>query len=346
MTHPIEEETVDAPTPPKTRDMGAAPLSVVFGAGGPVGNTLVSRLAARGERVRAVNRSGRAAVPAGVERVRADATDPGRAREACRGAAVVYHTACPPYPQWRHGLAPIMAGIIDAAAHAGAELVYADNLYAYGPVDGPLTEDLPLAAEGPKGLARAEASRMLIEAHHRGDVRATIGRSSDFYGPGVTLSAVGAQVFGRALAGKPAQLIGDVDTLHTYTYVEDFADGLLTLAGEPQALGRAWHIPSAEPVTTRQLVTWVFEQLDREPRISVAPRWLLRLLGLFRPMMRELQETAYQFERPFVMDTSRFEERFPADPTPHREAIARTLQWYREREASAEGETAPVAREA
>jgi nucleoside-diphosphate-sugar epimerase len=169
-----------------------------------------------------------------------------------------------------------------------------------------------------------------MAAHAEGRVRATIGRASDFYGPRVVQSAVGERVFGSAIAGKAANVTGDPGSRHTYTFVDDFAKGLLTLGERDEALGQTWHVPSAETITTRRFVELIFEELGRPPRIQATPRWMLSLVGMFDPVVRELSEILYQTERPFVVDHSKFERAFGAHPTPHREAIRATLDWYRQ----------------
>lgn len=180
--------------------------------------------------MRAVNRSGRADVPGSVEVVAANVAEKAEARSACDGAAVVYHCANPPYARWPELHPPLMDAIIEGAASAGAKLVFGDNLYAYGPVNGPISEDLLHGAPGPSGRTRAWIAEELMLAHHEiGRVRAVIGRGSDFFGAQVHQSAVGDQVFGRALAGRPARVLGDPDGLHTVTYIEDFARALVTL---------------------------------------------------------------------------------------------------------------------
>jgi nucleoside-diphosphate-sugar epimerase len=187
-----------------------------------------------------------------------------------------------------------MEGIIQGAAAAGARLVYGDNLYGYGPVDGPLTEDLPDRATGPNGRVRAQLAQTLLAAHRAGTVEATIGRASDFFGPQVRVSAMGERVFPAVLSGRPAQVLPDPDTPHTYTFVDDAAAALVTLGNRDPALGQVWHVPSAETPTTRRFVELVFEQAGQPPRLRVAPRLA-----------------------------------FGAAPTPHPEAIRQTLAWYR-----------------
>jgi nucleoside-diphosphate-sugar epimerase len=301
--------------------------NVVFGTG-PLGLAVAGRLMSSGERVRLVNRSGKADAPQGVEVVAADVTDPAAARKVCEGAAVVFHCASGPYGRWTQTLPPIMNGIIEGAAAAGARLVYGDNLYAYGPVEGPIREELPYRPIGPTTRVRAEVATTLMNAHAAGTVRATIGRASDFYGPRARQSKVGDGMFGRALAGKPAQALGDPDELHTYTFIHDFAAGLVTLAQRDEALGEVWHVPSAETITTRRFIEMVFQQVARPARLQTVPRLMIAMLGVFLPPMRAVKETLYQSERPWVVDHSKFGRAFGSRPSPHEQAIAETIAWF------------------
>jgi nucleoside-diphosphate-sugar epimerase len=157
---------------------------------------------------------------------------------------VVYHCAATPYATWPGTLPPIMEGIIQGAAAAGARLVYGDNLYGYGPVDGPLTEGLPDRATGPNGRVRAQLAETLLAAHRAGTVQATIGRASDFFGPRVRVSAMGERVFPAVLSGRPAQVLPDPDTPHTYTFVGDVAAALLTLGDHDAGWARCGTSPA------------------------------------------------------------------------------------------------------
>jgi nucleoside-diphosphate-sugar epimerase len=303
-------------------------LHVILGTG-QMGMAVMRELCARGRRVRMVNRSGKANVLPDVEVTQADVTDPGAARLAGQGASVIYNCLNAPYTDWPQKLPAMMRGAIECAVASGAKLVCADNLYMYGKVSGALTENLPYAATTRKGRVRAEIAAMPLEAHASGQVRATIGRASDFYGPGVLDSTAGERIFAHALAGKPADVLGDPDMPHTYTFIDDFATGLVTLGERDEALGRVWHIPSAPTLTTRQFVELVYKEIGAAPKLRVASRWLISALGLFTPIMRELKEMLYEFEEPFVVDHSRFEQAFGAHVTPHAEAIRQTVAWYR-----------------
>src|SRR6266498_449439 len=259
-------------------------MHVIFGAG-PLGLAVSRAVRSAGRPVRSVARGGRVASE-GAEAVAADATDHQAARAACRDAEVVYHCAAAPYADWARLSAPLMAGIMAGAASAGARLVYGDNLYCYGPVDGPITEDLPYRATGPNERARARVAEALLAAHGRGELSAVIGRASDFYGPHVRFSIVGDRVFPAALAGRPAQVLPDADTPHTFTYIDDFAAALVNLGAHDEAAGQVWHVPSAEPLTTRQFVELVYREAGRKPRLRVVPGRALRTVALVSPTMR------------------------------------------------------------
>jgi nucleoside-diphosphate-sugar epimerase len=213
-------------------------LHVVFGTG-PLGRAVVRELYARGRRIRAVNRAGKADFPASVEVVAADASDPDQAARACQGASLLYQCAMPPYTQWKEEFPRLQSSIVAAAARVSARLVVADNLYLYGEVEGPIHEDLPAAAETKKGRIRAEMAAALFHAHQQGRVQVTIGRGSDFFGPHVRSAVMGERVFLPAIAGKKATVLGNLDMPHTYTFINDFGRALVTLGEHDNAFGRA-----------------------------------------------------------------------------------------------------------
>lgn len=300
---------------------------VVIGAGA-LGLGVARTLTARGYAVRLVNRSSKVHVPSGAELVRGDVANVEDAMRVCAGAAVVYHCAGAPYGTWRKTLPPVMDGVIAGASAAGAKLVYGDNLYLYGRVAAPLTETLPARASGSNGQLRARLAETLLAAHRQGKVRAAIGRASDFYGPHARNAKAGDGIFLRALRGKPAQVLGDPDTPHTYTFIDDFAEALVTLGEHDEALGDVWHVPSAPTLTTREFVAVVFEQLGKPPRLTIAPKLAIRLMGTVNPTLRAVGEVLYQSEMPWLVDHHKFEQAFGASPTPHQQAIRATLNWY------------------
>lgn len=307
-------------------------LHVVFGTG-PLGLAVMRVLRTQGKRVRLINRSSQVRFEKDdqTEVGGGDAADPALTTEVCEGASVVYHCIGLPYPRW--GAFPaIAAGIVAGAASAGAKLVYGDNLYMYGAVPAPLHEGLPETATTVKGRIRAEVAARLRDAHARGLVRVAIGRGSDFFGPGVTdASMLGARVFGRILAGQSAQVVGNPDRRHSYTFIDDFARALVTLGAREEALGQTWHVPTAPALTTRETVAMIATLAGRRPRVSTLPDWMIAMAGLFDPQARELREMLYEFEADFVIDSSRFESAFGSAATPLPVSLQATLDWYRSR---------------
>jgi nucleoside-diphosphate-sugar epimerase len=307
-------------------------LHVVFGATGAIGSAVVGELLRAGRSVRAVSRRGRA--PEGTQSVAADAADPPQAAAAAAGASVIYHCASPPYTKWPELFPVLTRSILGAAESSGAKLVFADNLYAYGPVDGPLREDLPAIARGRKGRIRAEMAAQLLDAYRDGRARIAIGRASDYYGPHGTGSTAGETVFGRILAGKKPQWTGRLDQPHTFHFLPDIARGLLVLADHREADGQVWHLPAAEPLTAQQFFNMIAEAAGRPVpvRASVAGPALLAVAGMFSPLLREMRETTYQFSAPLVIDSSNFGTAFGRlEPTQHRDAVEQTVAWYRSR---------------
>lgn len=312
-------------------------MHVVFGGSGGLGAAVVRELAARGLPVRAVSRSGSSSGEAGVESVAADAANPVDARRACEGANVVYCCAGVPYTDnWAKNWPPLLAGIIEGAAAAGARLVMADNVYMYPSAEtARLHEDLPEQPDTRKGEVRAQMSGMLRGAHESGRVQVVTARASDFYGPGVTNAAMGERVFEPALQGRKTTLLGDIDAPHSYAYIDDVARAVILLGERDEALGQIWHVPHAPAVSTRVFVEKAFQAAGHDPKIQVAPKVMVTVLGWFNPMMRELKEMLYQWEQPFIVDDSKFRKAFPdaAEPTSIEDGVAATVEWYRRRAA-------------
>jgi nucleoside-diphosphate-sugar epimerase len=306
-------------------------MHVIFGAG-PVGSGTARRLAAAGQRVRVVTRSGSG--PEAVERVAADAADPDAVAKVTAGADVVYNCVNPPqYDAWVKDWPPVAANLLAAAEDSGAVLVTMSNLYGYGPVDHPMREEDPLASTETKGKIRAAMWADALAAHRAGRVRVTEARASDFFGPGLTdTSHLGSLVVPRVLAGKTVRVQASPDQPHTWTYIDDVSRLLAVLGTDERAWGRAWHVPSGPPLTQRQAVAAVARAAGvPAPKVSGSPRWLFRAGGVFSGQLRELAGVHYQWDRPFVMDSSAATATFTIAPTPQDEAMAATVAWWREK---------------
>ncbi|MFC7359774.1 NAD-dependent epimerase/dehydratase family protein [Nocardioides astragali] len=305
---------------------------VIFGTGA-IGLATYEALRRRGESVRLVNRSGHAPVPDDVEIVAGDARDPGFTSAAARGARVVYQTLNPPYAEWTAQFPALQAGVLAAAHATGARLVSMENVYMYGrPAGRPLTEDRSYDAHTKKGQLRGRMARELLAAHQAGRVEVAIGRASDYFGHhGGAQSNVGDRVFPAALAGKTASVLGDLDQPHTYSYIPDIGEGLAVLGEHPDAPGEVWHLPNdPDTRTTRQLVDLVYRHAGQPTtRVRALPPLMLRGLGLFNPTVRELLEMQYQFEEPFIVDSSKMTTKLDVRATPIDRALAATLATYR-----------------
>jgi nucleoside-diphosphate-sugar epimerase len=225
--------------------------------------------------------------------------------------------------------------VVAAAERSDALLVTLENVYGYGPTGGaPMTEAMPLAATTVKGRVRAAMTRELLAASDAGRIRVAIGRASDFFGAGVTESTLGQRVFGNAVTGKKADFIGNPDLLHTYSYVPDMATGLATLGADERAIGQVWHLPGPATVTTRSLLEMVAREVGHPVGIRTVPRPVVSVLGLVNPMMKGLAEMSYEFEAPFVLDTTKYQSTFGSDVTPLEAAVAQTVAWYRNNRSS------------
>lgn len=304
---------------------------VVFGTGA-IGRAVMEELRRQGEPVRMVNRSGKMQeVPAGVEVIGTDLYDPANVREVTRAAQVVYQASQPGYSQWLEKFPLLQKSVIDGLAGNNTKLVLVENLYMYADTNGkPLTEDTPYNAHTRKGRVRGEISRAAFQAHEEGRVRVTAARGGNFFGPWGTSSTMGARAFYPLLRGKAAQLIGRTDLPHSHTYVKDFGRALVLLGEREAADGQAWHVPNDQPrLSQGELVRMFAEEAGVKAKISSMGKLMLAIGGLFIPEAKETLEMMYEFDQPFIVDSSKFEKTFGMKATPIREAIRETVDWYR-----------------
>src|SRR5919108_3047545 len=304
---------------------------VVLGTGA-IGRAVMEEMIQRGESVRMVNRSGNMdEVPAGVDVVASDLYDQAKVREVTRGAQVVYQAAQPNYNEWPEKFPLLQKSIIDGLTGSNTKLVLVENLYMYGETNGkPMTEDMPYNAHTRKGRVRAEISITAFNAHKDGRVRVTAARGGNFFGPWGTDSTMGARAFYPLLRGKPAQLIGRTNLPHSHTYVKDFGKALVILGESSEADGQAWHVPNDLPhLTQGEIIRMFAEEAGVEPKMTSMGKLMMRIGGLFIPEAKESVEMMYEFDQPFIVDSSKFEKVFGAKATPMREAIKETVAWYK-----------------
>ena len=303
-------------------------LHIVIGAGG-LGRSVAAQLVAGGERVRLVSRTGDARVT-GAESVGADATNPADLDVALAGASVVYQCAQPAYTRWAQEFPQLQTGILDAAARAGADLVVADNLYMYGDPNGAaIREASPENPATKKGRVRKAMADAAVQAHREGQLRVAISRPADYFGPGHDQSS--KAIFGNAARGRAMQFFGRMDAPHTLSYLPDAAAAMAALGTTEAGWGSVW-IPPVQPAVTQQELAervWSAAGNSGRPKVRVTGEGAIRLVGLVVPVVREFAEMSYQYEKPFVVDSSRFESTFGAAPTPNDVAIAATVEHYR-----------------
>ena len=300
--------------------MSNSELHVVLGAG-QIGPRVSQMLLERGHRVRIARRSASPSRVPGLETIATDVRDPSAVAAATKGADVVYSCVNPPYHQWGTELLPMVRGITEGTKRSGARLVALDCLYMYGDTRY-MTEASPNNPVSQKGRLRAEAAEVLLDAG------AAVGRAADFFGPETPLAVLGEHFWKRVLAGKSAQLFGDPDQLHSYAFTPDVARGLVALGSRPGTAG-IWMLPVQPAETTRAVVGRFAAALGRAIDVTSVPTWLVRAIGLFDPVMREMAEMTYQWKQPYVLDDAKIRGAFSLAATPWNDAVADTLAWAR-----------------
>lgn len=306
---------------------GSRPLHAVLGSG-PAGTSLALELVRRGHPVRLVDRKGEGPRLEGVRRYAADVGTADGARAAVEGAAVVYHCVNVAYHLQVEVMPAIQERVLEAVEASGARLVVLDSLYPYGETGGAvMTEDTPWRATGRKGRMRADLDERYLAAHREGRARVVLGRSADFIGPGVLNSTFGGALFPGALTGGEVLALGDVDLPHSCTAIGDVAAGLATLGERPEGDGRAWHLPTAPAVSTREIHAMIEKRTGRPLNVVVLGE--PRAFGPFDEVfMAEYAEMFYQHTEPQIVDSSAFERAFGMAPTPLEETVDETVAWY------------------
>ena len=302
-------------------------LHVVFGTGA-LGKWTARELIKMGKQVRMISHSGKAdsRIPAGVEVVQGDAYDTSHNIEVTKGAAAVYQCAQPLYHEWAEKFPPMQKAILDAVSANGAKFIVGENLYMHGDTNGqPIFENTPYQAHTKKGKVRGEMATAVMDAHRAGKVRAAIGRASNFFGPDDI--AVTSYAIRPAVEGKTVNLLGRTDQPHTFSYAADFGKLLATLGTREEALGQVWFTPSPAPVTQTELVRIMEEALGRKVKVMAAGKIMMSMLGLFIPALRESVEMLYEWDKPFIMDSSKAQKAFGLQATSLKDAMRATIEW-------------------
>lgn len=296
-------------------------IHAVLGARGAVGRETVRALQRRALPVVSVGRHD--APGSAATGVRADLLDPSQALRALEGVDVAYFVVGLPYSHrvWAAEWPVMLRNVISAALAHSAKLVYLDNVYAYGAVDGPMTEATPIRPSSRKGEVRAAALATLGEAVEQG-LSVTIGRSADFYGPGVATSVFNTFALDRIAAGRTGRWLYDADLAHSLTYTPDIGEALAVLGTDARAEGRTWHLPTAPALTGRE---YIRVAAGEGAKVAVMSDATMRLGSMFSRPARETHELRYQYRKPYVFDSSAYEQTFGVTATPVREGIRSSL---------------------
>jgi len=298
-------------------------MITILGAGGAISNELVKRLAAKNEEFRLVGRKPQKA-PGATEVMAADVADREQAIRAVAGSTIVYLLVGLKYDHnvWAELWPRIMANVIEACKRAGAKLIFFDNVYMYGRVDGAMTENTPFNPCSKKGEVRAQVARMLIDEWQRGAIAAMIARAPDFYGPDVSNSVPYALVFDQLARGRKPMWFANCDLPHSFTYTPDAAESLVHLAESPTAWNQTWHVPTVpNPPTGKEFIAMAAKEFGVPPKCRAVGNITLRLVGLINPMIREMREMMYQYDSLYLFDSSKYAKAFGFEATPYAEGI-------------------------
>jgi nucleoside-diphosphate-sugar epimerase len=305
-------------------------LHTILGAGGAISNSLVPILLENREGVRLVSRNIKN-IP-GVENVAADLTNLQQTINAVAGSEIVYLLVGLDYniKIWRAKWPVIMTNVIAACKQHNAKLIFFDNVYMYGKVDGIMTEESPFHPCSKKGVVRAGIATQLLEEIKHGNITASIARSADFYGPGCDKTGMAnITVFANLAKNKKAQCLVDATKKHSFTYVPDAAKALYLLAKDESSFNHTWHLPTHKnPLTGKEFIQLAAKELNASERYIVFAKWMVKALGLFVPVMNEMHEMLYQNEYDYIFDSSKFEAYFNFMPTSYEAGIKATAQYY------------------
>lgn len=300
-------------------------MQSILGAGGSIGTLLATALRSYTDKVRLVSRNPQKVHP-DDELFTADLTKAEEVMKAVEGSSVVYLLVGYPYSveTWKAMWPPTMRNVIEACKAHKAKLVFFDNIYMYDPEHlAPMDELTPHNPSSKKGQIRKEIVAMLWEEVRENGLQALIARSADFYGPGLEKNGVLRDTVINNLAkGKTAQWMKSLDFKHSYTYLPDAAKATALLGNTEEAYGETWHLPTApNPMTGREWVAAFAKEFGVKPKAMAVPNFVLKLMGLFIPVMKELPEMNYQYDRDYIFDSSKFELEFGMSPTPYAEGI-------------------------
>jgi nucleoside-diphosphate-sugar epimerase len=308
-------------------------MITILGAGGVIANEVASLLAAEKTPFRLVSRTGRTAAGA-TETVAADLADREQTIRAVAGSDTALLLAGLKYDHklWAATWPKIMANSIEACRRAGAKLLFFDNVYMYGRVNGPMTEETPFNPCSRKGEIRARIATTLLEAMRSGTVTAMIARAPDFYGPGTTNAVPNNLVFGPYSKNQKAQWLVNDAVPHSLIYTPDAARGVVTLLRSETAWNQTWHLPTTpQPPTGAELIKMIAAAMGVAPGYRVLSGTMVRIFGWINPVVGEVHEMLYQNDSPYLFDSTKYARAFGFAGTPYADGVRATAEWYRKK---------------
>jgi nucleoside-diphosphate-sugar epimerase len=306
-------------------------MQTILGANGVIGVEVAKHLSQYTDRIRLVSRNPRKVNPKD-ETVSADLTDAATTMNAVQGSDVAYLTAGLKYDTnvWRVEWPVIMKNVIEACKKHNTKLVFFDNVYMYGKVDGWMTEETPVRPTSKKGEVRATIAQMLMDEVNKGNLNALIARSADFYGPSTATSVVGMLVFENLRKGKKAQWLISDQFKHSHTYTPDAGNATALLGNTEKAFNQIWHLPTdRNALTGRQFIEIVAKEFGIEPTYGILSRWMLQMAGLFNGNIRNSVEMLYQSESDYLFDSTKFNKAFKFKTTTYQEGIQETVRFLK-----------------
>ncbi len=306
-------------------------MITILGAGGAIGNKLVKLLGAKNQPFRLVGRNPKA-TPVATETLAADLTDRDQTVRAVAGSSVVHLLVGLKYDHrvWQDMWPRIMSNTIEACKRAGAKLIFFDNVYMYGKVSGPMTEETPFNPCSKKGESRAKIATLLINEWKSGALAAMIARSADFYGPDAQNAVPNLLVFQPFARKRKASWLVNDAVPHSFTYTPDAAQSLVQLAGRPNSWNQTWHVPTApNPLTGKEFIALAAKEFGVVPHHRVLSRPMLRIAGWFDPLVAESYEMLYQSDGPYLFDSSKFAREFGFAGTPYADGIRASVASFK-----------------
>ena len=300
-------------------------MQTILGSGGAIGIELAKALMQHTSDVRLASRTPQTVNPTD-QLFPADLTKSEDVHKAVESSEIAYLTVGLPYDTrvWQSTWPLIMKNVIDACKAHQARLVFFDNMYMYDPdYLNMMTEETPIRPVSKKGAVRAQLVRMLMNEVDSGALKVIIARSADFYGPSIgNTSVLTETVFKNLGMGRKANWLGTADRRHSFTYTPDAGKATALLGNTEDAFNQVWHLPTApNPLTGKEWIEAIAKELGVEPGFRIVPKFMARMMGLFLPIMKELAEIMYQYERDYVFNSDKFEKRFDFAPTPYLEGI-------------------------